>query len=266
MHSVRLVLGFARNYVKPLVVTVLSMFLLVGVQLATPWVVKTLIGAVQVGVWDERSSRLITGLALALLILYLARAGLSFLRSYLSHVAGWGVVADTRQMIYEHLQRLSLRFYAERQTGQLMSRMINDSDMFETLISHAIPDVLVNLLTLVGVSLVLLSMNWKLMLLSLIPIPLVVLSMRTFAIYVRPAFRERQRELAELNAALSDNLLGIREIKAFTAEERESLRIGKHIVRYRDSMLKALRLMATFQPFVELSSSLGTGRALWRRQ
>jgi len=85
-----------------------------------------------------------------------------------------------------------------------------------------------------------------------------VLAMRSFAKYVRPAFRERQRELGELNATLNDNLSGIREIKAFNREEAEAARIGYHIDRYRDSMLNALRLMATFRPFVEFVSSLGT--------
>jgi ATP-binding cassette subfamily B protein len=74
---------------------------------------------------------------------------------------------------------------------------------------------------------------------------------------VRPAFRERQRELGQLNATLNDNLSGIREIKAFTQEEREALRIEKHIHRYRDSLLRALRLMATFEPFIDFASSLG---------
>jgi len=258
MRSLRLVFSYARDYIKPLVVTVVSMILLVGVQLVTPWVIRTLVAAVQAGVWDERSSRTITLLALSLLLLYVVRGVLSFLRSYMAHVAGWGVVARMRLHIYEHLQRLTLRFYADKQTGQLMSRMVNDSDLFESLIAHAIPDVLVNALTFLGVSVVLVRLNWRLMLLSLTPIPLIVLSMRIFARRVRPAFRERQRQLAELNATLGDNLLGIREIKAFTQEEREALRIEKHINRYRDSLLHALRLMATFQPFVEFSSSLGT--------
>ena len=107
-----------------------------------------------------------TRLALLLLGLYVVRAGLQFVRSYQAHVAGWGVVADVRQHIYEHLQRLSLRFYEDKQTGQLMSRMVNDSDMFEKLIAHAIPDVLVNVLTLIGVSVVLFAMNWQLALLA----------------------------------------------------------------------------------------------------
>jgi ATP-binding cassette, subfamily B, bacterial len=185
-------------------------------------------------------------------------AGMQFLRSYMAHVAGWGVVADARRHIYEHLQRLSLRFYEDKQTGQLMSRTVNDSDLFERLISHAIPDLTVNVLTLVGVSIVLVTLNWQLMAMSLIPIPLIVLSMRAFAKYVRPAFRERQKELAELNATLNDNLSGIREIKAFTREETEAKHVGRHIDRYRDSLLRALRLMATFEPFVDFTSSLGT--------
>jgi ATP-binding cassette subfamily B protein/subfamily B ATP-binding cassette protein MsbA len=74
---------------------------------------------------------------------------------------------------------------------------------------------------------------------------------------VRPAFRRRQKELGDLNATLNDNLSGIREIKAFTREHEEARRIHQRIDSYRNSLLQALRLMATFQPFVEFTSSLG---------
>ncbi len=258
MRTLRFVFAYTRNYVGPLIVTVVSMLAMVGVQLLTPWIIRTLVAAVTQGQWDAESQRFITQLTLLLLVVYLARGGLQFLRSYMAHVAGWGVVSDARQHVYEHLQRLSLRFYADKQVGQLMSRTINDTDMFERLIAHVIPDVLVNVLTFFGVTAVLLSMDWRLMLLSLIPIPFVVFGMQGYARYVRPAFRERQRELGELNGTLADNLSGIREIKAFNQEEREAVRVGTHIQRYRDSMLRALRLMATFGPFVEFASSLGT--------
>jgi ATP-binding cassette, subfamily B, bacterial len=107
----------------------------------------------------------------------------------MAHVAGWGVVADIRKHVYVHLQRLTLRFYEDKQTGQMMSRVINDTDLFERLIAHAVPDVLVNAITLVGISAVLFSLNWQLALLSMAPIPLVLLSLRIYAHYVRPAFR-----------------------------------------------------------------------------
>lgn len=253
----QLVFVYARKYIMALSLTVISMLLLVGVQLLIPWVIKTLIAAITEPTTAPASMALLGQLTLLVLVVYVVRAGLQFLRSYMAHVAGWGVVADVRKHIYEHLQRLTLRFYEDKQTGQLMSRLVNDSELFESLIAHAVPDVFVNVLTLVGVSAVLLTLNWRLMLLSLIPIPLVVLSLQVYARYVRPAFRERQKVLGDLNAMLNDNLSGIREIKAFTREEEEGQRIGMGIENYRRSMLSALRLMATFQPFVEFASSLG---------
>ncbi len=244
-------------YRKPLLVTVVSMILLVGVQLFAPWFIRELIATVRTGSSDALSSNLVTRLALLALAIYAARAGLEFLRSYMAHVAGWGVVADVRVALYRHLQRMSLHYYEDKQTGQLMSRVVNDSDLLEKLIAHAVPDVLVNVLTLVGVSTMLLIMNAQLTLLTLVPIPLIILAMRGFAKYVRPAFRERQAELGELNAILQDNLSGIREIKTFTRERTESERIGVRIENYKRSLLHALRLLATFEPFVHFASALG---------
>jgi ATP-binding cassette subfamily B protein len=258
LKSLKFVFKYTHKYVGPLALTVVSMLLLVGVQLLAPWIVKTMVATVTDPTAGPEAAVFVARLALLALAVYVGRAGLQFLRSYMAHVAGWSVVADVRSDVYAHLQRLSLRFYEDKQTGQLMSRAVNDSDLIEQLIAHAIPDVMVNALMLIGVTLVLMNMSWQLALLSMIPIPLIVLAMRGFAKYVRPAFRQRQAELGELNAALNDNLSGIREIKAFTREEAEAAHIFDHIVRYRDSMLRALRLMATFHPAVEFASSLGT--------
>ena len=259
MKTIRFVAAYARHYIKPLVIAILAMIGLVGVQLLAPGIIRNLINLVQELDWEDPSaSSSVTRLTLILLGIFIARIGFRFLANYMSHTAGWGVVADARRDIYHHLQRLSLSFYEEQQTGQLMSRMINDSEMFERLISHAIPDTLVSVLTLVGVSAVLLSMNGTLMLLTLIPVPLILIAMQGFNKYVRPAFRERQQELAELNATINDNLSGIREIKAFTREEIEAVRVSRRIDSYKDSMLKVLRYLAVFGPSVEFASSLGT--------
>ncbi len=257
MKPFRLVFHYAQKYTLVLSVTVISMLLLVGAQLLIPWIIKLLIAVVTGQSLVPNPISYVGSLTLIVLAIYLARAGLTFIRSYFSHVAGWGVVADVRNHIYEHLQRLSLRFYEDKQTGQLMSRIVNDTDLFEQLIAHAVPDVIVNLLTLIGVSLVLFNINWQLALLSIAPIPLVIVSLRYYARYVRPAFRARQRELGNLNAILNDSISGIREIKAFTREEEEAQRVEEGIDRYRRSNLGALRLMATYQPFVEFTSSLG---------
>lgn len=257
MAILKTFLGFAQRYRFALTVTIFSMIALVGVQLVSPWLIRELIAAVRTGETATVDLSFVTRLALIALAIYVARAGLEFLRSYMAHVAGWGVVADVRQAVYRHLQRMSMRFYEDKQTGQLMSRMVNDSDLLEKLIAHAVPEVLVNLLTLIGVSIMLFIMSPPLMFLTLIPIPLILLSMRGFAIYVRPAFRVRQRELGELNAILQDNLSGIREIKTFTREDAEAKRISSRIDSYKDSLLHALKMMATFEPFINFSSALG---------
>ena len=254
----RIILAYARRYWFYMVIAAASMILLVGVQLLVPWIVKLLVAAITDPTSPQANMNFVTRLSIIILLVFLARAVLQFLRSYLAHLAGWGVVADVRLHIYEHVQRLSLRFYEETQIGQLMSNVVNDTDLFEQLIAHAIPDVAVNVLTLVGVTAVLLSINWQLTLLSSLPIPLVILSLSLYARYVRPAFVHRQEELGDLNAVLNDNLSGIREIKAFVREGDQAAHVGRRIESYRQSLLRALRLMATFEPFVDFTSSLGT--------
>jgi len=258
MKPFQLIFDYARRYTNSLVVTAFSMLALVGIQLLIPWIITLLIARITDPGTTLANYNYVTTLTLIVLGAFVVRAGLTFVRSYLAHVAGWGVVADVREYIYEHMQRLSLRFYEDKQVGNLMSNVINDTDLFEQFIAHAIPDVVVNLITLIGVTAVLFYLNWKLTLLSLIPIPLVFLSLQVYAKYVRPAFRKRQQVLGDLNALLNDNLSGIREIKAFTREAEEAGRVHTGIENYRKSQLSALKLMATFQPFVEFTSSLGT--------
>ena len=258
MKSLRAVLHHVKHYKLPLLLTMLSMLALVAIQLVGPWLVKLMIAAVMAPDAGPEALALIAKLALVTLAIYVLRAFMQFVRSYAAHVAGWHVVADVRNEIYRHLQRLSLRFYEDKQTGQLMSRTVNDSDLLEQLVAHAIPDVMVNILMLIGVTAVLVSMSWPLALMSMIPIPFIILAMRGFGRFVRPAFRQRQVQLGELNAALNDNISGIREIQAFTREDSEADRIWGRIARYRDSLLRALRLMAVFHPSIEFAASLGT--------
>ncbi len=256
MGAFRFLAAYAARCWKPLALTVASMFALVGVQLFAPWIVREMIGEVTAGFHPDAYRR-IGMLALAALGVYATRGVLTFVRSYMAHVAGWNVVADVRTDAYDHLQKLSLRYYEDKQVGQLMSRVVNDTDKIEMLIAHAVPDVMVNIITFLGVNIILFSINPVLMALCLIPVPLIVIAMRGFGKVVRPAFRIRQQELGELNASLADHLSGVREIKAFVQERRVAQRIGHHIQTYKESLLKALRLMATFHPFVEFSSSLG---------
>jgi len=149
----KLLLRFAKKYTWALVITVISMLALVGAQLLIPWLIRTLINLITENQLSPETLNVVSRLTLIALITFLARGVVQFLRSYMAHIAGWGVVSDARKYVYEHLQQLSLRFYEDKQTGQLMSRVVNDTDLFERMIAHAIPDVLVNLITFAGITL-----------------------------------------------------------------------------------------------------------------
>ena len=253
----KLLLRFAKRYVWVLIVTVIASLALVGAQLLIPWLVRNLINLVTDQSLTTETLQTVTRLSLIALIAFVGRGLMQFLRSYMAHIAGWGVVSDARKFVYEHLQRLSLRFYEDKQTGQLMSRVVNDTDLFERMIAHAVPDVLVNIITFIGITAILAGLNWQLTLYSMAPIPLVILSLVGFAKVVRPAFRRRQAKVGELNAILNDSFAGIREIKAFNRESEQLERVELGIQDYRVSLLTALKLMAVFQPFIDFSTSIG---------
>jgi len=168
-------LRHVKHYKLPLTLTMLSMIALVAIQLVGPWLVRAMINAVTSPDAGPDTMDQVARLAMLALAVYVIRGVMRFIRSYSAHVAGWHVVADVRNEVYRHLQRLSLRFYEDKQTGQLMSRTVNDSTLLEQLVAHAIPDVLINILMLAGVSAILMSMSWQLALLSMMPIPLIVI-------------------------------------------------------------------------------------------
>ena len=247
----------AQKYRKLIAITTLTMLALVGAQLLIPWIIRLLIEKLTTEPLNKDTLDFITRISVIALVVFIARAGMQFIRSYAAHKAGWGVVSDARRLVYEHIQKLSLRFYEDKQTGQLMSRIINDTDLFERMIAHALPDGIVNGITLVGVAALLLSMNIRLTLLTLIPIPIIIFALIGYSKIVRPAFKNRQQSIGELNAVLNDSLSGIREVKAFAREEDALDRVDSKIQLVLHKNLRALKLMAIFNPIFDFAAGIG---------
>lgn len=197
-------------------------------------------------------------LTLILLGLYLLRIAFRFLSNYLAHKAAWYLVGDLRSRMYDKLQHLDLGFFHDKQTGDLMSRVVNDTRDFELLYAHMIPEMITNLVTFAGVLIILLMINWKLALITCCPIPLILFSGVIFAKKVRPFFKASQKCMGELNAKLQDNLSGLHEIQSFGQEEFEDEQVKKKNFEQVRAMLRALRASAVFHPSVEFLSSVGT--------
>ena len=245
----------AKKYRTLLVLGITATLLLTGLNLTAPRLLARMTGMVQRGIADMSG---ILVLALVLLAIYLLRVLFRFLSSYLPHKAAWNLVQDLRMAIYNRIQSFSLSFFHRRQTGDLMSRVVNDTATFEQLYAHVIPDTVTNAVTLIGVVIILFSINPTLALLTCIPVPFILFSGWVLMKKVRPRFRQMQKSLAGLNSQLQDNISGIREIQAFGQQEQESGRVGEKAGEYTRAMLAALKLNAIFHPSVELLTSLGT--------
>lgn len=247
----------AARYKGLYVLAILSTLGLTVVNLTAPKVLSSMTGVVEKGV-DDSALDTIMKFALTLLLLYLLRILFRFLSNYLAHKAAWHLVGDLRIRLYNKLQSLDLGFFHDKQTGDLMSRVVNDTRDFELLYAHMIPDIITNLVTFLGVLIILLTINWKLALITCCPIPLILLSGVIFAKIVRPFFRASQKCMGELNAQLQDSLSGLHEIQSFGQEAYESKKLNTKNFEQVTAMLRALRASAIFHPCVEFLSSAGT--------
>jgi len=247
----------AVRYKHLYVIAILSTFCLTLVNLAAPKALSAMTGIVERGMTEE-SLDAIGLLTLALVVLYLLRILFRFLSNYLAHKAAWFLVGDLRTKTYDKLERMHLGYFHDKQTGDLMSRVINDTRDFELLYAHILPDMITNFVTFAGVLAVLLTINWKLALITCAPIPLIMASGVIFAKKVRPFFQASQKKMGELNGKLQDNLSGVHEIQSFGREGYETDRVNEKNFDHVHAMLHALKISAVFHPSVEFISSLGT--------
>ena len=247
----------AKRYKGLLTLGGIATLTLIVLNLLAPQILREMTGIVSGGVSEEELSDIVR-LALMLLGLYAARVVFRFFASYIPHKAAWNLVQDVRMKVYNHIQGFSMKFFHDKQTGDLMSRTINDTATFELLYAHIIPETITNVLTLIGVTIILFSINPSLALMTCIPIPFILISGRILMKKVRPQFRKVQASLAELNSRLQDNFSGVQEIQAFCKQDEESKRVFAKAKDYTTYMLKALKLSAVFHPSVEFLTALGT--------
>ena len=246
----------ARNYWVYLIISLLAIVGMTIAQLYAPLVVRELTNmAVN---QDPRLADVALSMGLTLAGVYFGLAICSYIRSYYTHYAAWNFLADLRAQVYAHLQRLSMKFYHDKQTGQIMSRIINDTNNIEVLIAHAVPDVLFNIVILIGVAIILFIINPTLAAFSLITIPIIFVISVWFAKKVLPIFRRAQEILGVLNANLQDNISGMKEIQVFNQHEREHAKIANNAKSQARAILDALRFSAAYGGSIQFFSSIGT--------
>ena len=245
----------AREHWGVLIVAALALIGAAVMGLVTPGIVQKLTALL------ESNTATVGELATLCLILvgaYALRMVCRFGAMYLSHLGAWSFVADLTFQIYDKLQTLSQRYFSDKQTGELMSRMVNDTRQIEMLVAHALPDLVSSLLVVLGVTVMLFVINPLLALLTLLPVPLILFVSTRFSRKVAPLFRINQVVLGEINGALQDNLSGMKEIQAFGKEGWEHDKLDAYRRKYAQVNIRANKANGLFHPSVEFLTSLGT--------
>ena len=228
-------------------------------ELVPPWVIKIIIDDV---IQAKQVSLLPWTMGL-LVGAYLLKNLFASLRIRLNNQLEQTVVHDLRRHLFAALQRLSITYFENRSTGEIMSRVTNDTEHVERIFIDGLEGMMTASLTLIGITGLLFMLNWKLAALALLPIPILALSASWFTSKVHGYYRETRQSAAEMSGYLQDALSGIRETMGFGRQKYEEARFNKLSQAYSDKNLQAMVLWSMYSPGMICVGALGTVLILW---
>jgi ATP-binding cassette subfamily B protein len=260
-------LGYLRPYRRQLVLGMSAAAVITGVSIAPPYIAGQLIDRVirpaQQGTLPVDRAQTIAWLAVAAMALvHVIRQAAALVRLRLMAVVGEWVARDLRSQLYEHIQRLSLSFFARKKTGGLITRVAADTDRLWEFLAFGIVDVSLSLVMLAGLSAVLLSLDWRLGLALTLPAPLFCWLIYRHGEAMTPLFLRTWRKWSRVTDVLSDTIPGVRVVKAFNQETREIRRFAERNDDVTAEANRVHRLWTTFWPLMMLAVH-ATTVAVW---
>lgn len=187
---------------------------------------------------------LIIAACLALLVVYALNGGLHYIVTYWGHKLGINIETDMRQKLFNHIQKLSFRFFDNNKTGHLMSRLSNDLFDIGEMAHHGPEDLFIAVMTLLGVFSMMMYINWQLALLTFLVIPILLWLTVIFNKKMVQASRRLFSDIADFNARVENTVSGIRVVQAFGTEEHERTQFAVNNNRFRLTKLLSYKIMA----------------------
>ena len=181
---------------------------------------------------------------------------------YLTSWVGERVLADLRLRLFRHLGRLSLGFYERNRTGAIISRLTNDVEALDQLVTEGVTSLVQNTLVLVGSAVILFVLDWRLALATLVVFPLMAVATSIFRRRSSRAYRRVRERLGSVTATLQEDISGVRVVQAFAREERSNEQFREINAGYRTANHETVVLNAWYFPFVDVLSSIATAVVL----
>lgn len=187
----------------------------------------------------------------------------SYAEKYLTTSVGQWVTYDLRRALYSHLQRLSLAYHDNKRTGDLISTVTSDIDSIQSFVTSGLLSTLINILTLIGMVVVMFYLNWRFTLIALSVAPVLFAIVYSYTRRIKKASREVRKKEGEIVSVIEEVLGSIRVVKAFAREDYELKRLDEEGLEGVEIALRARGLKAKLAPIVQIVVAVGTCLVLW---
>ncbi|HBE21638.1 MAG TPA: ABC transporter [Cyanobacteria bacterium UBA11367] len=238
----------------PFAIAIVMIFCLSFSQVLIPQITRYAIDAV---IPDQKFEQL-PWIAGGILLVSLLIGVFNFLRSYMMSLFGHRILNDIRNDLYQHIQKLSISFFDNQRTGDLMSRLSSDVNAMGNLITADIPEILADSITVIAIAVYLFTTDWQLTVLILVTWPIMIYLSQVFGKWMRDAYRDVQVSGAAINSHIQDTISNINIIKSFGNEQYEIDRFADYSRNYMDANIRAVRLWSLFFPVIGILNNLST--------
>jgi ABC-type multidrug transport system fused ATPase/permease subunit len=257
-RKVRWMIGLLRPYRGKVVLMFVALLIATGAGLAPPYLAGL---AVDEGIVAGDLSAL-DWIVVAFVIVAFLYAAASYVQTYLVGWVGTRALQDLRERVFAHLQGMSIGFFTKRSPGVLISRMTNDIEALNQLVTDGVVTMFSSTLTLIGVVVILLILDVQLALVTFITFPLIAIASVGFLIVSHGAYRITRERIAAITSYLQESLSGVRVVRSFGQEPRHMNAMTELNEANREANLKTVYLNASYFPGVELLAAIGTAAIL----
>ncbi|WP_442049727.1 ABC transporter ATP-binding protein [Paenibacillus sp. 2TAB19] len=253
------IMVYVRPSAKWVVTAITIMVVATLIDLVAPWILREIFDK---GI-DKKDMSVVFWLTLSLIGVQAIKSGAMFVQGYSQELVGQNVVFQLRKELYAHLQRLSFSYYDRAQTGQLMSRMTGDIDSVKNFVGFGAMNLITGMLTFLGTVIFMMSMQWKVTLISLVTIPLILFVLWRFNHKVGPAWSNIREQMGRLTTTLQENISGIRVVKSFATEKVEERKFAERNEQNFETNMERAKLEARAFPQMGFYGGLTFVLMIW---
>ncbi len=259
MKNYRRLLMYMKPYLGRLMLAIFCIIMASSANLYLPWIIKDMIDKVLSG----GNMGMLNFICISIVVVFAIRGFFYYWQSYLVSYIGQRVVADVRAVMFQKFQRMPMAYFDKHQTGETMSYVTNDV----AAVQSALVDNLIELFTeaaiLIGSIILMLYIDWKLTLLTLVTVPMVGYAMKVFGRKIKSAGTLIQEKMADITSLLQESISSIRIVKSFVREEYEIKRFGVENELNFQASMKNAKLTSRLTPTVEFLAALGVTLIVW---